>query len=993
MKKQIILKLIIMANFSLFGQELPEITPLSPNAGAIAKYGEIPVGKFTGVPNIEVPLYTIQSSELQLPLSLNYHAGGNKVSNVASWVGLGWSLNTLPSISRSVNGLPDDEVNGFFFDWNVGNGGWTLLELYTNERPGSTHIWDSYLKDVYNRQADSAPDIFYYNLPNESGKFYYNQESQEFITIPRSNIKIIKEGGPSNTYFRIKTTDGTEYLFDVDENTTTPVTAYISTWKISEIVSATKKDTISFEYLDPLINNRTAYYNYRTEDVAYVRVSTTGGDWGDINTFPGVSTSNSLDSNIIHHRVLSQINFNNGYIKFIENTSERSDYNGGYSLDDISVYNTHDQLISKFKFNYKYLTGDGSGNSCYNASFDKKWMLLRSVEQISNDLSTTLETSFTYDETTIPSCILTPAQDYWGYYNGQTSNLDLIPTLELPSPDYFGNTTFQGANRLPDPAYSQFAIIKKITYPTEGYTEFDFENHLVGSQDLPSQFIKDSNGNTIIGGLRIKEVRNYFSNTESPITKKYKYTMGYDSSVSSGDVFNDPWFIYTDYFYYHYYNLAQCCLYGSSTYFKIRSTGKYQNVSHSSSFVGYENVIVETDDPENSGYTSYKFSDTRDTTTPHPGDSPQANSRFLERGELLEEMTYKRSGATYIPVQKRSMSYAFRSYNSSFSNPWDYSSYSFNWERRQIANISTWELDNMGLTNVDYETYWDNDFTGINIKGEWRGLINETVETYNENGTITKSIAYNYDNTGHHQVTRTETTNSNEELLKTITKYPEDLSQTSPIAALVAQNRVSIPIETETYIDRDDDDIIDDDELLIKQLTNYKEWSTDVILPEYVKTLKGYDPALSEEDRIVFHGYYNNGKVQEVSKADGAHVVYIWGYNESKPIAKIENASYSEVSSQVSNLQTLSDADNDRTQNSSGNEGALRNALESLRGSLPNAMITTYTYDPLIGVTSITNPRGETIYYTYDSLNRLEFVKDANGSILSKNEYHYKNQY
>ena len=59
--------------------------------------------------------------------------------------------------------------------------------------------------------------------------------------------------------------------------------------------------------------------------------------------------------------------------------------------------------------------------------------------------------------------------------------------------------------------------------------------------------------------------------------------------------------------------------------------------------------------------------------------------------------------------------------------------------------------------------------------------------------------------------------------------------------------------------------------------------------------------------------------------------------------------------------------------------------------ALNNAQVTTFTYDPLIGVTSVTDPRGETIYYSYDNFNRLEFVKDAQGNILSKNEYNYKN--
>uniref|UniRef100_UPI003F6BF285 RHS repeat domain-containing protein n=1 Tax=Polaribacter sp. TaxID=1920175 RepID=UPI003F6BF285 len=151
---------------------------------------------------------------------------------------------------------------------------------------------------------------------------------------------------------------------------------------------------------------------------------------------------------------------------------------------------------------------------------------------------------------------------------------------------------------------------------------------------------------------------------------------------------------------------------------------------------------------------------------------------------------------------------------------------------------------------------------------------------------------------------------------------------------------------------------------------------------------KGTNPL---EGRVVYHEYDNKGNPIEVSKKDGTHIVYIWGYNKTQPIAKIENATYSQVQSQVANLQTRSNNDNDRTQGTFGNEGQLRNALTALRNSLPNSQVTTFTYDPLIGVTSITDPRGQTIYYHYDSFNRLEFVKDNEGNILSKNEYNYKN--
>ena len=76
-----------------------------------------------------------------------------------------------------------------------------------------------------------------------------------------------------------------------------------------------------------------------------------------------------------------------------------------------------------------------------------------------------------------------------------------------------------------------------------------------------------------------------------------------------------------------------------------------------------------------------------------------------------------------------------------------------------------------------------------------------------------------------------------------------------------------------------------------------------------------------------------NGNPLEVQKEGGMLISYIWGYNKTQPIAKIENAAYSEVQQYVSNLQTLSDGTD---------ENALRTALDNLRTALPNAMVTTY---------------------------------------------------
>ncbi|MEX0315719.1 MAG: hypothetical protein AB3N18_16195, partial [Allomuricauda sp.] len=81
--------------------------PSSPIASTLGKYAEYPVSLNTGTVNISVPLYTIKSKSLQLPISLSYHSSGIKVNDKATNVGLGWSLNAGGVINRGMNGKPD----------------------------------------------------------------------------------------------------------------------------------------------------------------------------------------------------------------------------------------------------------------------------------------------------------------------------------------------------------------------------------------------------------------------------------------------------------------------------------------------------------------------------------------------------------------------------------------------------------------------------------------------------------------------------------------------------------------------------------------------------------------------------------------------------------------------------------------------------------------------------------------------------------------------
>lgn len=60
----------------------------TPNAAALGKYGDIPVSLHTGVPDISIPITTLQEGPLSLNISISYHASGIKIAETASWAGL-----------------------------------------------------------------------------------------------------------------------------------------------------------------------------------------------------------------------------------------------------------------------------------------------------------------------------------------------------------------------------------------------------------------------------------------------------------------------------------------------------------------------------------------------------------------------------------------------------------------------------------------------------------------------------------------------------------------------------------------------------------------------------------------------------------------------------------------------------------------------------------------------------------------------------------------
>ena len=266
-------------------------------------------------------------------------------------------------------------------------------------------------------------------------------------------------------------------------------------------------------------------------------------------------------------------------------------------------------------------------------------------------------------------------------------------------------------------------------------------------------------------------------------------------------------------------------------------------------------------------------------------------------------------------------------------------------------------------------------------QGRSGGVLSSENTTYDDTDEITTSTTNFYDSTIDYLLRETTTKNSKGESINTKQYYPKDFT-TEPYTSMVTANRLTEVLQSKVY---------KKNELLSNRKNTYMTWGSK-ILPARIETAKGSNGL---ETRIKFHSYYSNGNLKEVSQKDGTSTIYIWGYNGKHVVAKIDNATYkigdpniitSSQESLINNV--ISAANNEYT---SVDENNLRTKLELLRSGFPKAQITSYTYDPLIGVTSITDPRGRTVFYEYDEFNRLKFVKDQEGNILNENQYNYKN--
>lgn len=495
MKNKATIFLIILFSIThVFSQQIEDeeaylpVIPHTPSVNSLNKYKEVSVSKNSGLPNIEIPVTTIQLDDLTIPVYLSYHAGGIRVNEVASWVGQGWNLIAGGSITRTVRHLHDDHAYGFI---HVGITTQDIYDACVNGAPGNPTCRDyAYFKFLDNK-LDFEPDIFSYNAPGISGSFTFNQVRDnssygEIKSFPISENKIIPYfTGKAITKWDIIDTNGNTFTFEVgnvlthtesfqvesngnlpQEDIKHPYSVdYTQTWNLTKITTYKGKE-LYFNYSLPY-EYETCSFSSESQNIMW------SSDGNKILTY--VSTEGT-------EKYLTNVSGDFGSIDIATTAAAREDYPDGYALDEIIVTNLGESLNKRYKFKYFYTTSSAPNYpiwGCKNgglydpnnpSSYDpyRKRMFLEEIEVFGDNVSEYKYTFDYYNENLLPHRN-SYAQDYWGYYNGANDNTTLLLNL-------MKKYTLT-PNRQVNEQYGRTGLLKRIYYPEGGYTEFEYESN------------------------------------------------------------------------------------------------------------------------------------------------------------------------------------------------------------------------------------------------------------------------------------------------------------------------------------------------------------------------------------------------------------------------------------------------------------------------------------------------------------------------------------
>ncbi|CAL1519021.1 DUF5977 domain-containing protein [Chitinophaga sp. MM2321] len=1051
-----------------------QVVSPAPEAAELGKYGNTQVSLFTGTPKINVPLYELKGNSLSIPISLNFSASGFKPQEMPTWVGQNWSLNAGGVISHAVRGNPDD-------DHYYGES----LDL-----PSSSDLFafQDLLRTTKKGERELEPDLYFYNFGNYGGKFIvtpFNEVVKKEMDMLNIGVICISCGTSS----RISITDdkGNSYLFADPEETKMdfgddpeldPATVrhytYMSSWYLSSITSADGHEKMQFEYYYTAENPIDAQNSNRSITRTYTNVVEINGSGGsnshtnvDGSLFAPTGPFTKGKRKFLKKITLSRDNNIIAFIDFVSTTDRAdNDFPGSRLLQGINIYDASsgvNKLVKQYNLGYGYYSNN-------NNTFIKKRLRLDTLQEKATMTGTVSPPPYLFEyymTGSMPEKFST-SLDHWGFLNN-AGNSSVIPNVTIPNaPDPNDALMGGGADREPDIDGSSYGMIKKITYPTNGYTTFEYELH---------DATKHDGSRRVLGGVRVKKIIDYAASGQSAMAKIYNYLLGNGASSGKCDEAFPKYITASTYRNYEPLPFMGTYIAGSGS-FTVTGNSVFGLGTFQGGHIGYSMVTESQIDLSNNqplGKTVYKY---------HLG----ALNEFDEdiaNGDLEATYVYSNSGKL---LSEQSNTYSYKILNTITATqvkPVESQSsktlYCKTQDSEGYISYTSYStnpgLPNNCLASRKYPTFlYANNYS---FRAQQKSLVKQIERKYDQQSDsyITNTILNTFDNPDHIYPTKIEQYSSGTEEVVTRKKYAADYSGSSTndggIGLLKSKNINGAEIESYQYRQ---DTTGQNKRVLTGTITNYGadlqpvklyQLETNVPLSNFQESALT-STALTMDPRYKsLAGFsYSNGVIVAQQKEKDVARAYIWDGNNSYPIAEIINSSTPKAAytsfEEAGGLNTGWGFTNIVTNSTvaftgksscnlttggsidkllltatdkpvitsfwlqSGTVTLLRNGaslspavsepvrrgwtyyeyklpvgtmninirssnavLDELRYYPEDAQMTTYTYLPMVGMSSQTNANNLTTYYEYDGLNRLVNIRDENNNIRQNYIYNY----
>ncbi|MBO9596031.1 MAG: RHS repeat protein [Niabella sp.] len=497
----------------------------------------------------------------------------------------------------------------------------------------------------------------------------------------------------------------------------------------------------------------------------------------------------------------------------------------------------------------------------------------------------------------------------------------------------------------------------------------------VGTGAVIYQDNNDNAPNKEVGGVRVSKVLTFASPGELPVIKKINYNV-FGNPNSSGVTIDNP--VYNKQLFIG--NSCSPGLYNECIYNQYFSVS-LNSPSYSGNHIYYPYVTEIYGENADGGYVEHEFNvspDTRGTALvgPNLDEMPLSNYGIYNGFEKQTSYFAKRNETFKLVKQIQ------RNFKDDGRLSHSYPFYRF-----QFENSSQYNYSSGGA-------YYISNLAGISISrfdllSRWIYPDSITTTEYDNSGNIlSQSEKTVYDNAEHMLPTEAYKNKSDGTVDKTLYKYPHDFAGLQPYTEMINRHIWAPVVERSDYTSTTPSAPAT---FLSSAKTKYGFWggsswvssATNQILAESIEKKTADNPA---ELRVFFNRYDGFSNLNEQQKNNDVKEVYLWGYNSQYPVVKITGSDWATVMSIPSLDISLLNSGTDLQRQ--GQLTLIRNYFSSA----PQVLVSTYTYKPLVGMTSETDPAGRTTYYEYDSFGRLSLIKDDQGKVLKKICYNYAGQ-